>query len=417
MQLNKSTLAVQLGAAVLGALSSVHAAETLVETSVLGYSESDSQQSRINVVEPMVKLTRIVSPDESYSVQIAADTLSGASPNGAVSANQPQTFTSASGKKTYDVKPNTLPLDPHFYDQRQALSLNMMRPIHETLRYSLGGHYSQETDWRSLGVNGTLLKDMNNKQTTLSFGLGVTLDGISPFKLPKPGSLYSANQTLDSSAGSLGDEQRTTYEMLLGVTHTLNRKNLISLNYALSQSNGYHTDPYKIVSILDAQGAPTDYAWESRPDSRTRQSLSLGWIGAFGEDALHVNYRYYWDDWAVTSHTIDVRYHWAFASDWELAPHLRYSTQTAADFYQVALADGQAIPQQLSSDYRLADLTGLTYGAKLSKTFGDHKLSLGLEQFVQKASGDTGLLTPQQADQVYPEISATMVTLGYRYRF
>jgi thiol-disulfide isomerase/thioredoxin len=83
MQLNKSTLAVQLGAAVLGALSSVHAAETLVETTVLGYSESDSQQSRINVVEPMVKLTRIVSPDESYSVQIAADTLSGASPNGA----------------------------------------------------------------------------------------------------------------------------------------------------------------------------------------------------------------------------------------------------------------------------------------------------------------------------------------------
>jgi hypothetical protein len=72
-----------------------------------------------------------------------------------------------------------------------------------------------------------------------------------------------------------------------------------------------------------------------------------------------------------------------------LAPHLRYSTQTAADFYQVAIADGQAIPQQLSSDYRLADLTGLTYGAKLSKTFGDHKLSLGLEQFVQKASGDT----------------------------
>ena len=43
------------------------------------------------------------------------------------------------------------------------------------------------------------------------------------------------------------------------------------------------------------------------------------------------------DDWGVTSQTLDARYHWNFSPNSYLEPHVRYYTQSAADFYRTVM--------------------------------------------------------------------------------
>jgi hypothetical protein len=46
------------------------------------------------------------------------------------------------------------------------------------------------------------------------------------------------------------------------------------LSYSYSDEHGYQSDPYKLVSIVDpVSGQPAEQLYESRPDSRRKQSL------------------------------------------------------------------------------------------------------------------------------------------------
>ena len=49
--------------------------------------------------------------------------------------------------------------------------------------------------------------------------------------------------------------------------------------------------------------------------------------------ALHVDYRYFDDDWDVASHTIDVAWQQNLAHDFRLTPFIRYYSQHEAEFF------------------------------------------------------------------------------------
>ena len=76
-------------------------------------------------------------------------------------------------------------------------------------------------------------------------------------------------------------------DLLLGLTQVLGRHTVMRVNYSYSDSSGYLTDPYKILSVVDpvtgdlvgrtpapGESGPTGvYRFESRPDSRRKQGL------------------------------------------------------------------------------------------------------------------------------------------------
>jgi hypothetical protein len=64
--------------------------------------------------------------------------------------------------------------------------------------------------------------------------------------------------------------------VLVGVTQVMSRNWVAQLNYAYDRSQGYLTDPYRILSGVDGSGSVTGYRYESRPDTRVRQSLYWG---------------------------------------------------------------------------------------------------------------------------------------------
>jgi hypothetical protein len=86
---------------------------------------------------------------------------------------------------------------------------------------------------------------------------------------------------------------------------------------------------------------------------------------------VSASYRYFFDDWGIKSHTVDMNYHWKMTDKHYLEPRIRYYAQSEADFYRVNLISGQPAPIEASADYRLAKFNGLTYGLKWGWNFRD----------------------------------------------
>jgi hypothetical protein len=406
-----------------------------IDTAVLYYGESDG---RVQAVEPVISATRYFENEKSFNAKLVVDTLTGASPSGATPAGEALTYTKPSGNGSYTVEAGEDALDPSFRDTRVALSLAWSAPINRDWTYSTALYGSNEYDYQSLGLSGSVSRYFNLKNTQLNLGISASSDSMDPVG-GKP--LALSRQAVpgtegfaDAFAASRGEssDSKTLLDLLIGVNQVVNKRTIMQFNYSVSSSDGYLTDPYKILSVIDdnagerygANALDTDsapiFVYESRPDSRLKHALY--WQTKYMFQSGHVldgSYRFMTDDWGISSHTFDVKYRWQREkSYWE--PHLRYYLQSEADFYQryLTLSDynaGLASMEHASADYRLGELTsttvGLKYGRKLSD---DNEMSLRLEYYLQSNDGNKGFgILAEQA--LYPDTTAIMFTAGYSF--
>jgi len=406
----------------------------LVDTALLYYRED---HNRVQAIEPVVSLSKDFGDDRTLALKLTYDSLSGGSPNGALPSNQPQTFASPSGTSLqapsgdlgttpservgeelehlslYTVAPGELPLDPNFRDQRAAVSVNWQQRAGEFARLSLGGDFSYEHDFTSAAVNVALARDFNTRNTTLSLGGNFEGDRINPIGgTPVGGSDYAL--LLKG-----GNEAKTVAGGLLGVTQVLGRRWLAQLNFTYDRSNGYLTDPYKILSVLDTGGNTTGYRFEIRPDIRTRKSVFLENKVAIGhDDVFDLSLRYMTDDWGVKSRTAELRYRWELGGDMYVEPHARYYSQSAADFYNLYLNSTDPLPEFTSADARLGKFNAATLGVKFGMELdGGGEFSLRLEGYEQSPQDVPAGFGELQGLDLNPGLKALMLQVGYRFAY
>lgn len=416
---NKRKITGLLASATCGLLgASVEASEDYgweVESAVLIYQEKD----RVDAVEPMINATKTFDDGSKLSIMGAYDSLTGASPNGATPTDAPQTFTRPSGDGDYVTLPGEVPLDDTFKDTRTAFGAQYEYPLDRITRISAGFALSDEYDYTSTAINISLARDFNQKNTTVSVGFAYASDSIEPEGgVPIPFASMTAAGEEPPRQGD--DDDKTVTDFMLGITQVIDAKTLMQLNYGYSNSDGYLTDPFKIVSVVDGvSGETLDYLFEKRPE--TRESHNIYWKTKYQRDSgdiINVSYRYLWDDWEITSHTIDFRYRWFIGARHYIEPHLRYYVQEEADFYQHSLVDGQPLPSDVSADSRLGSFDAITYGVKYGfRISPKQEVSLRLELYEQ--NGDT-VGTPigiQQDYDLFPDLEATIVQLGYSISF
>lgn len=296
-----------------------------------------------------------------------------------------------------------------------ASSLNWDKPVDRFNRRNLGFALSSETDFFSLSGNASWQHDINQKNTTLTTAINLELDDIDPQGgVPLPLSNMIDQRRLP------GTESRDVVDLLFGVTQVIDSSSLFQLNLSLSEADGYMTDPYKFVSVVDASGEPVNQLFESRPDSRSRQGLFGKYRKMFGNrDIFTASYRLMSDDWGIESDTFEITYRIKFRGGYFLQPHLRWYEQSAADFYRYFLQDGVAVREHVSADYRLGDLQATTLGFKFGRDIDDrHSWSLRLEQYRQ--TGDSspdeafGQLTGQD---LFPDIEASILQFNYSFKW
>jgi hypothetical protein len=392
----KTATGTLLGAATaIVPISSVQAVEASSEwetdVAVLIYNEAD----RVSAFEPAIATKKTFDDESVLGFKFVFDALTGASANGAATSDDVQTFTRPSGNGEYSTAASDTPLDDTFRDTRVSLTANYETPVGRLNKMVYGANISNEYDFLSLGGSATYLQDMNERNTTLSAGMSFEYDSIKPVGgKPVPLSEMKANTETQVRDGA--DDTRIMSELLLGITQIIDRNTLVQFNYGFALSDGYHNDAYKVTSVLDsngdliaANGLNGTYLYENRPDSRTKHSL-YGKIKHFlSGDVVDVSYRYMWDDWEVTSSTVDFHYRKNFSKGFYLEPHVRYYSQEAAEFYQYSLTDTEATALiasngTLTSDYRLGDMTATTLGLKLGfLTPNGNENSVRLEMYTQ----------------------------------
>jgi hypothetical protein len=375
-----------------------------VDSALLYYSEQD----RVTAVEPVISAGKTFTDDSELQLKLTLDSLTGASHNGAMVLNQPQTFTSPSGSQ-YQAASGEVPLDESFKDTRVAFNAQYTRPWTRTLRWTAGLNVSNEYDFQSFGANAGLLWDLNQKNTTLTLAFAHEADTIDAVggipdpltSMPSPTTLVAA--TTKNTVGS--SDTRSVNDVFLGWTQVMTRRWIMQLNYHLSASSGYHNDPYKIVTVYDPGTTVVhDYLYESRPDSRTKNSIYWENRYHLTDDVLALGYRYMTDDWGVNSHTLDASWRHEMGNGWYLQPHLRYYTQSAADFWHEYVTPAEvAALQEATGDYRLGNLDDMTYGLKFGR-----KLSKGREWNARvemyQQSGDTD---PAEVDALITQVGYT----------
>lgn len=393
-----------------------------IDTSLLIYNESDG---RVRDTSLNVLARKELREEKFLTLTLALDSLTGASPSGAVPANAAQTFTSPSGNSEYTLAAGASALDPSFLDSRTAISANWDMPLGRLALLSVGASLSDEYDYTHTGVNARLARDFNNRNTTLSFGLALANDTIDPVGgSPVP---LAPMLGLGAQTNKRGDQSKDVTDFLLGVTQVINRHTLVQFNYSLSQSDGYLTDPYKILSVVDpVTGDPVAgpvgsnrslNLFESRPDTRDKQSVFGLLKRDFDGNVLEASYRYMTDDWGVDSHTVEVRYRWNFGTGRYFQPHVRFYQQTAADFYRTVLFNATPVPTYATADHRLGEFDGLTVGVKYGQpTAHGGEWSARVEYYTQTGDPSPGSAVGALAGfDLYPDLNALIAQFSYKF--
>ena len=427
MQLNKKkpnlkAILTTASCALLGSSVSVSAEESWqFDTAIMHYVEAD----RVSATEAIIAGTKTFDNDEVLNLKLTIDALTGASPNGATAQSMPQTFTRPSGNGQYTVDSGGTPLDDTFHDTRVQLTGQWTQPILKDYTVSVGGNFSKEYDYMSASLNGNIAKDFNNKNTTLSAGMAYAYDVIEPEGgIPKPLSEMVVGDSSDpgfddefNKTRISNDDNKSTIDLLFGVTQVINRQMIVQLNYSYSTVSGYLTDPFKIISSVNNNGESQSYLYESRPDERTKHAFFGQTKYHFDSGILDASYRYMTDDWQIDSHTFDFKYLIPFANGDFIEPHIRFYTQSAAEFYQPFLEEIDERPNFVSADYRIGELDTYTVGLKYGMPMGDgNNLSFRLEYYHQtpKSNGTQAIGVLKEVE-LYEKVDAIIAQVTYSF--
>lgn len=335
----------------VGAAAQVQPGWQLDATALL-YGEA----SRTDCVEPIARVTRFFEGGNSFSAQFGVDVITGASPSGAMPSGLAQTTTTPSGN-TKTIPAGQVPTS-RFQDFRGLVDLEYTQPLAALLTAKLGAHFSQEKDYRSAGGRGQVSLELFHRRTTLTAGGSADRDvvepiGGTPVGLSPPGVF----------AGS-GLEGKRSNAIMVGLSQVVTRRWLLGANCSRTTEDGYLTEPYKVVSLVDGvSGHTSGELKELRPRTRDRRNVLISSVYHHATDISYLSHRYYWDDWGVRANATDFKYRHELSERAYLQPHVRFSAQTAADFFHYGLIDLAPLPRYATSDFRLGALKSVTLGA------------------------------------------------------
>jgi hypothetical protein len=379
-----------------------------VEAALLIFTEFE----KVSGTEAVLSGRTPVSPDAGLTLGTVIDVLVGASPNGATPSNVEQTFTTPSGFDNYQIAAGDEPLDDTFQDNRLELSVAWDQRYSRKLDAVYGAKVSMEFDYMSVGAD-TRWNIASSADTSWALAAAVSHDRVHPVGgVPIP---FASMQPQDTPQPRQSvAETKNVFDVLLGVTQVLGARTVVQFNYSHTYSDGYHTDPYKLVSVVAADtGSTLYYIYEQRPDMRTVHAFFSRLKHRFDYGVLDIGARYTEDDWGVTSGTVDVRMRKTRADNVFWEPHLRWYSQSAADFFRHSITDAETLGGDLSADRRLAGFDAVTLGLRYGRHDNDGEaFSVDFAYYHQFGDGSPDdAVGVQRGLDLFPETHAILVQL------
>ncbi|MEQ1529424.1 MAG: DUF3570 domain-containing protein, partial [Methylococcales bacterium] len=421
-------------------LPSVQAADEEVGFQYGHYQESDRQlvnvQSRFKPIEVdslQSNLNIKLSDRIKFAFNFIQDTWSGASPistaplafagnraEGIIAGATPYLQNNA---VYFDKQFNPLSQDPltGAFSKNQQLVHTLSSASPETRKQGdfklgyewdeaaldVGGGISVENDYESRFGSLAGRWDFNQKNTTVNLGLSYTNSDTSA-RLDHDAAPYVETSTFANQVQTYADGvkivhgKRQDWATSLSVSQVLSKSALLEAGLGYTRSTGYLANPYKMMTVafIDPTQTAIDNSLlgetraflEKRPNERNQWSTNLRYVQHISalDAAVHLDYRFFSDDWGINAHTFEADWAQPVGQGWMVTPRVRYYSQDAADFYQPYLISHQAankvsvdsngkltttpynpklLPSHYSSDHRLSGYGALSGGVTVSKQF------------------------------------------------
>ncbi|NQX87966.1 MAG: DUF3570 domain-containing protein [Halioglobus sp.] len=283
-----------------------------------------------------------VADDWSVALDVGWEDMSGASPwfVGEVAGGPPKVI--MSGASIEDTRTEVSVTTRYYFDRGNGgLSLT----------------YSDEDDYESkaFGLDGSF--NGKDDMTVYSAAISYSDDDIDPTQGAVPTNTLSASKDI--------------YSVFAGVSRIISKHAIVRFGVSYTYRDGFLTDPYKYR--------------DSRPNERKEWIASAGYRGFFEQanGALHIDYRFFDDDWDVQSHTLDVAWVQNINPVVQLTPFVRYYTQDEAEFFYLVVP-GEVLDTpgaDYADDYRLSSFGAFSYGMRATYQIGNWQLNADAERY------------------------------------
>ncbi|MEQ1749987.1 MAG: DUF3570 domain-containing protein [Prosthecobacter sp.] len=369
---------------------SVSAAEAFkFDTSYQTYDESGG---RMFVESYYYRGEMFLSEETSFRFQLLRDAIAGSTPNGALPENQQKALPGTKQPFLTDID-----------DVRQGVLAALSQQIGDH-RVELELSHSRESDYLSQGISLSDKWELNQKNTTVSFGANYLNDTIV--------------------VRGTDDQNKKSYDLFFGLSQLLDKNTVLSASLTLGYAEGYLNDQYKVIQRDELVGGfpVTSIYRENRPTSRLRGVLQLQGTHYFEKtnSALDAVVRLSQDDYGVFSQSLQLEWRQSLFGKLEITPFFRYYQQSAADFFHNSLNEvNVGTPQNrpdgsgpnYSADYRLSSMASMSLGLKARYRFTENiAASIAYEHYDM-----TGIGGKQSPAAAYP--TANMWTLGLNFQF
>jgi hypothetical protein len=365
-------------------------AENYVSVEFLQYDENNN---RVSVSAPSLSASYDIGTDFNVKADFVTDAVSGATPTW-----QPDSASGASSR----VKSNDYVYENQSFNElRTAGSLMLTTRFANRDELYTGFDISEESDFESKSFSAEYLHytDKSHNQS-INIGASYTLNKILSFANGNNSNNRRKEDEHDTGSGASQQEQSNSFNIQAGISQVINDHAVVKAEAFAILDSGYLTNPHANV-VRDYNRVTQRLVTESRPDKRTAYGVSLKEVSMLGDNvSLKNSYRFYTDDWDISSHTLESDAYYTLNKKLTLGAGVRYYRQTAANFYNKN-KDFFTNEQYASSDERLSQFNALTYKASVDFKYSDNiSYNLG-GQFYSQSTG----------------LDATMITTGLKYKF
>ena len=248
---------------------------------------------------------------------------------------------------------------------------------------------SSEFDYSSFGFGGSYTRLFNEKNTELSLSGNIYLDQWKLIYPEELRSFQSGGTGLNSSLfdrytitgnadyapqfTELSEKKRNSYSLGLVVTQILSKKMQGAFLFDWVRQQGLLSTPFQRVYFADVADSYIENFQladdiEHLPDTRSKLAFGVRLNDYINETfVLRSFYRYYTDDWGISSHTASLEIPVKVSDKFTLYPSYRYYTQTAADYF-APYEQHLSTELDYTSDYDLSKYSANQFGMGISYT-------------------------------------------------
>jgi hypothetical protein len=317
--------------------------------------------------------------------------------------------------------------------------------------WNANASFASEYDYTSVGFGGGILKQFNQKNTTLGLSAKVYLDTWQPIYPTELKAFEDENGNLNqgfftgitildqngnassnwnplNDFNSIQDTSRNTYSASLSFSQILSKNAQISFFLDVVNQQGWLANPLQRVYFADVNNyyignannisnytssSNTDVFQladdiERLPTSRLKIPIGMRFNYYMNEVfTVRTYYRYYFDDWGLTSNTASIEVPIKISDKFTLYPSYRYYTQTAADYF-APYEQHLSTETYYTSDYDLSEFSSNQIGFGFSYT----------DIFTKTHIGKFGLKSVDLKFYKYDRntnFNANIITAGFKF--